>query len=256
MSNQFAFADHLAKAKHELTKLRNEYITNDKADILFLVDTSSSLSPDNFIREKQFVTEFLGKIRVSMEATRVEVIPFGNVASIFIDYVSVPALQKTKCAFNEKLNTLPQRINGWMRNVKAALQLAYDVCVGKYSGQKRGPLSKVKTTVILLTNGMWNYPGNDPSPVSIAQQLHAAGVEVYAIGVGPTIDFASFGRVTRDPSTQAFHLASFNRLIEFSLYLREGKWYKVNPNVISLHDFAVNAYRNKTISSRLSEGSL
>ena len=47
-----------------------------------------------------------------MKATRVEVIPFGNTASIFIDYVSEPALFKTKCTFNKKFNPLPQNING------------------------------------------------------------------------------------------------------------------------------------------------
>ena len=212
MSYQITFAEnHLAKARYEFQKLRNKYIESDKADILFLIDTSGSLSDSDFYGEKQFVTEFLEKIRVSMEATRVEVIPFGTTASIFIDYVSAPALEKTKCTFYEKLYPLHQSINGWMRNMKAAFQLAYDVCVGKYSGQKRGPLSKFKTTVILLTDGRWNWPWNDPSPIPIAQQLHVAGVEVYSIGVGH-VDFDNLKRVTRDPSTQAFHLEDFAQL--------------------------------------------
>ena len=63
--------------------------------------------------------------------------------------------------------------------MKDAFQLAFDVCDGKYSGQnRRMSLSKVKTTDVVLTDGMWNYPRSDASPVSIARHLHAAGMEV------------------------------------------------------------------------------
>ena len=208
-------------SKIEFTKLRNEYVANDKADILFLIDSSGSLSRSDFDAEKQFVTDFLRKIRVTMEATRVEVIPFGTTARRFLDQVSSPTSTKNKCTFNEKLNLLSHEFG--MTNMKDAFQLAYDICVGKYNGQKRGPLNKVKTTVILLTDGMWNWPWPDPSPVPIAQQLHAVGVEVYVIGVGINNAFVHLERVTRDPTTQAFRLAGFYQLRELSLYLKRGK---------------------------------
>ena len=225
LSCQFVSSqDWLSVSKTELLKLRNEYLTfdNRKSDLLFLVDTSGSLGDNDYLEEKKFVTNLLNKISVSMEATRVEVIPFGSTATRFLDYVSAPAISKTKCTFNEKFNPLPQSINGWMTNMKAAFQLAYDVCVGKYSGQKRGPLNKVKTVVILLTDGKWNVPWNDPSPVSIAQQLHAANVEVFAIGVG-NIDFNKLKQVVKDTSKQAFHLKDFTQFAELATYLRGGK---------------------------------
>ena len=226
MSNQLAFSQSsLEKAKFRFTKLRNDYIANSKADILFLIDTSGSLFSTEFKAEKEFVMEFLRKIPVSMQATRVEVIPFGTTASLFINQVSSPASTKNKCTFYDKFNPMPVSINGWMTNTKGAFQLAYDVCVGKYSGQKRGPLSKVKTTVILLTDGVWNQPWNDPSPIPIAQQLHAAGVEVYAIGVG-YVDFNNLKKVTGDPPSQAFYLQNFAQLEELTKYFKGGKLYE------------------------------
>ena len=87
--------DWLNVSETELLKLRNEYKNNtfygnSKSDILFLIDTSGSLSGSDFSEEKKFITNLLNEISVGMEATRVEVIPFGSTASIFIDQVSVP----------------------------------------------------------------------------------------------------------------------------------------------------------------------
>lgn len=225
LSIQFVFSqDWLAVSKTELKMLRNQFLTfdNKKSDILFLVDTSGSLSGSDYSEEKKFVTNLLNKISVGMEATRVEVIPFGSTVSSFIDYVSAPSSTKTKCTFNEKFNPMPQNINGWMTNMKDAFQLAYDVCIGKLSGQKRGPLNKVKTVVILLTDGQWNVPWSDPSPVAIARRLHSANVEVFAIGVG-NIDFNRLKQVVKDPTKQAFHLKDFTQFAELATYLRGGK---------------------------------
>ena len=221
--------DWLDVSKTELKRLRNEFLSfdNKKSDILFLIDTSGSLWTRDFNKEKTFVTNLLNEISVGMEATRVEVIPFGSTASIFVDFVSNPDLSKTKCIFNEKFNPMPQSINGWMTNMKDAFQLAADVSFGKYSGQKRGPLNKVKTVVILLTDGRWNRPRVDPNPVPIAQQLHAANVEVFAIGVGG-VDFNNLKNVVKDPTKQAFYLKDFTQFSELATYLRGGKIYNIN----------------------------
>ena len=85
-----------------------------------------------------------------MEAARVEVIPFGDRASLYIDGVSNPSLFMNKCGIFQKLKQMPLSINGFSTNTKSAFQLAYDVCLGPYSRQKRGPLNKVKTVVILI----------------------------------------------------------------------------------------------------------
>ena len=222
----FQFAtpqDWLAVSKTEILRLRNEFraFDNTKSDIIFLIDTSGSLGKHDYNKEKKFVKNLLNEISVGMEATRVEVIPFGSRASIFIDYVSKPDLSKTKCTFIEQFDPMPQSINGWATNMKDAFQLAYDVCVGKDSGQKRKPLNKVKTVVILLTDGRWNTPWNDPSPIPVAQKLHNASVEVFAIGVG-RIDFENLKKVVNDSAKQAFHLKDFKEFSELATYIRGG----------------------------------
>ena len=219
---QIVFAqnqDWLNVSETQLKILRNEhnYYENQKSDILFLLDTSSSLSRNDFSEEKKFVANLLNEISVSFEATYVEVIPFGTEASIFIDQISNPSLTKNKCTLNEKLNTLDHI--GGMTNMKGAFQLAKDVCFG---GQKRGTLKTLKTTVILITDGVWNYPFNSPSPVTIAEELLTAGVEVFAIGVGD-IAYDNLKKVVENPDKQAFHLADFDQFAELATYIRGGK---------------------------------
>ena len=224
----FAFAQSdLERAKQEFTRLRDELtIVNKISDILFLLDTSDSLDSFGFDTEKKFVINFLNTIPVGITAARVEVIPFGNTASLYIDGVSNPSLSMNKCDIFQKLKQMPLSINGFSTNTKSAFQLAFDVCLGKYSGQKRVPFSKVRTVVILITDGRWNYPYQDPSPVPFAKMLHATNIEVFAIGVGEGITPDTLQEVVRDPAKQAFHLKDFAEFDKLSLYVRGGKCRK------------------------------
>ena len=157
-----------------------------------------------------------------MQAARVEVIPFGDIASLYIDGVSNPSLVMNKCALIQKLKQMPISINGFKTNTKSAFQLAYDVCLGKYSANKRGPFNKVRTVVILITDGRWNWPFHDPSPIPIAQMLLAANVEVFAIGVRYSITRDTLQKVVKDPAKQAFILGNFLELEKLSLYVSGG----------------------------------
>ena len=219
-----AFAQsNLERAKQEFTRLRDELtIANNISDILFLLDTSASLSGPEFNAEKRFVLNFLNTIPVGITAARVEVIPFGTRASLYIDGVSNPSFSMNKCDIFQKLIQMPLSINGFSTNTKSAFQLAYDVCLGKYSKQKRGPLNQVRTVVILITDGRWFWPYNDPSPIPIAQSLLAANVEVFAIGVA-NANLPALQQLVKDPAKQAFLLRNFWELDELSFYVRGGK---------------------------------
>lgn len=213
--------DWLQVSKEELLALRNEVLSFDNSisDLVFLVDTSSSLSSSDYDEEITFVTNLINEISVDMQATRVEVIPFGSTASQFITQISDPDLSKNKCTFNEKFKTMVQSINGGATNMRDAFQLAWEVCLN--NGLKRTPLTKVKTVVILLTDGKWNTPSNDPSPVSRAENLIAGHVEIFAIGVG-NIDYGNLKSLVEDPDKHAFHLQDFEEFAELATYLRGG----------------------------------
>ena len=214
--------DWLDVSKEELVALRKEVHTFDNSisDLLFLVDTSSSLSSSDYDEEITFVMNLLNEISVDMQATRVEVIPFGSTASQFITQISDPALSKNKCTFNEQFKTMSQSINGHATNMRDAFQLAWDVCLN--NALKRLPLNVVKTVVILLTDGKWNTPYGDSSPVSRAENLRVGNVEIFAIGVGGNIKYSNLESLVDDPDKHAFLLQDFDQFAELATYLRGG----------------------------------
>jgi len=216
--------DWLQVSKDRLKELRDQVkgshgFKQQQSDLVFLVDTSGSLWTSDFNEEKKFVMNLLNEISVASDATRVEVIPFGNTASKYITQISLPDPTKNKCTFNEKFKPMAQSINGWMTNMRDAFQLAVDVCLN--NANKRTPLSKVRTVAILLTDGYWNYPYNDPSPISRAQQLLNGPVEIFAIGVG-YVDFPRLQQLVEDPDKHAFYLRNFNEFAELATYIRGG----------------------------------
>ena len=217
----FTFAQsNLERAKRELTRLRDELAdANKKSDILFLLDTSGSLSSNEFHTEKGFVMNFFNTITVSVDATRIEVIPFADTASRYIDGVSVPSLDKHKCSLVEKFNSMPQNINGFGRNTYGAFKLAFDICLGQLSAMKRVPLYLVKTVVILLTVGPWQ----GQSPVSIAKNIQQGNVEVFVIGVGNRILENNLQNMVNNADKQAFYFGTFQELAELSVSLRGGE---------------------------------
>ena len=113
---------------------------------------------------------------------------------------------------------MPQSIHGYhyIRNTYDAFKLAFDVCLGQSSGNKRGPLSLVKTVVILLTVGHWH----GQSPVSIARNLQQANIEVLVIGIDVSPDILH--QMVNNAQKQAFDLESFDQLRELSVFLRGG----------------------------------
>lgn len=222
----FTFAQgDLKGAKAEFTRLQNELTTgaNMKSDILFLLDSSGSLGA-NFFIEKNFVTYFLYPITVSYRAARVEVIPFGTFASRYIDGVSNPSFNQHKCNLQERFRALHQHLHGYMRNMKAAFQLAYEVCFGSFRPYKR---SQVKTVVILITDGNSNWPLQDPSPVPIAKRLYENHVEVIAIGIGLGVYKYDLLQLVQDSHKQAFYFQNFDQLRELSRHIRGGKFCNI-----------------------------
>jgi len=226
MNFQFVTTQDWLKVSKEQLKILRDQVSGShgfyqqQADLVFLVDTSGSLWTSDFNEEKKFVMNLLNEMSVGLQATRVEVIPFGSTATKFITQISAPDVTKNKCTFNERFKSMSHSINGWMTNMRDAFQLAWEVCLN--NALKRQPNTKIKTVVILLTDGYWNYPYHDSSPISRAQKLLAGHVEVFAIGVG-YVDFPRLRQLVDDPDKHAFHLRDFNEFAELATYIRGGE---------------------------------
>jgi len=209
---QFAESDFGQEIGRLLDELSG---ANKKNDILFLIDASASLSSREFESEKNFIRSFLSAMTVALDATRVEVIPFADTVSRYIDGISNPSLDKHKCDLAEKLKLMPHGSNGYGRDIRGALELAYEVSVGIYSANKRFPFSLEKTVVILITAGKW-----DADPVPFAMMLRNVNVKSYAIGIGSNSLQNILGNLVSDPYRNAFYFGSFE---EFDKVLDFGR---------------------------------
>jgi len=62
--------------------------TNSSLDLIFLIDASSSVGPENFGSEVRFVRKVLGGLQVSAHHARVSVVTFASEAVTHVDSVS------------------------------------------------------------------------------------------------------------------------------------------------------------------------
>lgn len=122
VTSQFQFV--VSDFGWEIGRLLDELAGAKKNDILFLIDAFASLSSREFESEKNFIGNFLSAMTVAFDATRVEVIPFADTASGYIDGISNPSLDKHKCDLVEKLKLMPHDGNGYGRDISVALELA------------------------------------------------------------------------------------------------------------------------------------
>lgn len=85
----------LKKHVHELRDTINKQV-----DLIFLVDSSASVGPQNFLDELKFVKKLLADFTVDQNHTRVSVITFSSRQKVIrqVDYLSNPGPTKHKCA--------------------------------------------------------------------------------------------------------------------------------------------------------------
>ena len=224
---EFCFVDStvsfLQKSKDEILELRNNISQTNtfeqgKADLIFLLDESGSLSITNFYDEKRFVRNLLNNIFVAKEATRVEVIPFATKAERYIDYISNlnHDLEQSKCTFNVKFG----KLEFWsgLTNMHDAFKLAYEVVGGKDSGAKRK--KNVLTVLILISDGLWNEGGD---PAKWANKLKSLKTEIFTVAVGAYTVHQTLKSLATS-SEHAFYLSNFDQFKELAVYIRGGKF--------------------------------
>ena len=197
---------------------------NTMSDLIFLLDTSGSLwyydyssgtYKNGFDDEKAFVNSLLNQIRVSLPSTRVAVIMFGSDSTIEINYISNVSPSNHKCNFKSAFQRL--KFRSGMTNMHDAFQHAWDILFGSLSGNKR-PTKQVKTSVFLLTDGMWNDGGD---PASLAQTLKKDGIEIFSIGVTSGVSTSVLQQLATD-NNHAFRYRDFKQFRELATYLRGG----------------------------------
>ena len=124
-------------------------ITDIDADIIFIIDSSSDVTPENYVREKSLVKDMARYLNVSTGGSRAALITYGNKPTLvfkFGDYGSLPSLD------NAVDNIQPSRLS-WTHAFRAGHFLRLD----------RNLKPRVKS--------LWSRVGQDQDEVKVNQNV-------------------------------------------------------------------------------------
>ena len=151
---------------------------NIAADVVFLVDSSTSVGRDGFDKEKNFVKSLAKYLNVSPGKSRAAVITYSDTARTVLTFTGF----QTERDFNQKLDDEPWI--GGTRRIDRALEAASTLL-----SQARGKAPKI---VVLITGGSQSG-GDDGTPLGIAgQPLKDMGAKTIIVTVGSEADHVDF----------------------------------------------------------------
>ncbi|KAA0191146.1 hypothetical protein HAZT_HAZT002267 [Hyalella azteca] len=147
-------------------------VSGQAIELVFLVDSSSSVGADNFLDELKFVKKLLADFTVSYNQTRVAVITFSSQdrVKVEVDHVSSPHPHNHKCVLLEWQMPRIRFMGGGTYTMGAMLEAQRVLAASRRDSVK---------AVFLVTDGYSN--GGDPRPAAEALKRH--GVTIFTFGI-------------------------------------------------------------------------
>lgn len=185
-------------------------------DLLFLLDASVSVGPENFAQMQSFVRSLTLQFDVNPDVTQVGLVVYGGrVRTAFgLD------THLTRAAVLRATSQAPYL--GGVGSAGTALLHVYD----KVMTVQRGARPGVPKAVVLLTGGM----GAEDAAVPV-QKLRNNGISVLVVGVGPVLREAL--RRLAGPRDALIHVASYADLRyhqdELLTWICAGEWGCARP---------------------------
>ena len=190
------------------------------ADVVFLVDSSSSVTSLNFLLEKKFVKAMARSLNVSPDKSRSSVIVYGSKYEVVMSLQEFTNLDDFKRALDRA-----SYIDG-PRRMDLALEATASV-------MKQGR-SNVRKVVVLLTSGRQS-PTDILDPLSSAvKPLRNLGIQTYVVSIGSEPDNRELTAVV-DDSRNIFEVPSFEALSSQTTQI--AKTIATIPGVIGFYTF-------------------
>ncbi|XP_075723050.1 sushi, von Willebrand factor type A, EGF and pentraxin domain-containing protein 1 isoform X2 [Rhipicephalus microplus] len=166
-------------------------------DLVFLLDRSGSVGHAGFETELTFVDSFVSHFDVMANATRVAIVSFSDTAVVHADFLKEPG---NKCQLSRLRQSAANVADYHGTNTGAGLQE-----VRKIFQNSREHAAKV---LLLVTDGL---PTVGPDPVTEANHLKDAGVEIFVFAIGTSI----MRRALADIASSPDHLFECETVMEF-----------------------------------------
>ncbi|XP_037587861.1 collagen alpha-4(VI) chain-like isoform X2 [Cebus imitator] len=193
--------DTLAKAAPRVDHISPACREGAVADVVFLVDSSTSIGPQNFQKVKNFLYSVVSGLDISSDRVRVGLAQYNdNIYPAF-------QLNPLKSMVLEQIQNLPYRTGG--TNTGNALDFIRTNYLTEGSGSRAK--DRVSQIVILVTDGESNDEVQEA-----ADRLKEDGVVVYVVGINVQ-DVQELQKIASEPFEKfLFNIENFNILQDFS----------------------------------------
>lgn len=176
-----------------------EEATDFKGDVVFLVDSSLTVSQDNFQKETDFVKTMARLLNVNPEMSRAAVISYGRNSTLVTRFTSYSSTDE----FEASVDSAPYE--GGQRRIDRVIRNA-----GRVLGEARRSLPMV---VILLTSGPETQDLDTEDLYDAAVALRGFNAKAFVVAIGSSPDVNELLPLVRIPG-DVFQVASFDGLGE------------------------------------------
>lgn len=181
----------------QITKLIASSTSTDCSsgiDVIFVLDSSSSVGSANFENMKDFVNNIVSNFEIGADKTRVGIIKFQRNASIILPLGSINN--------GTQLNDFIKNIPYFGRGTRTDLALNLVIPVFNTSRTSQG----IPRVTIVCTDGRSSRPS---LTFQAAQAVHDAGISVYSLGIGRNINESELNAIATS-SNHVFYIDSFS----------------------------------------------
>ncbi|XP_006883460.1 PREDICTED: collagen alpha-5(VI) chain [Elephantulus edwardii] len=138
-----------------------------KADIMFLVDSSGSIGPSNYVKMKTFINDLLAKIQIGPDKSQIGVVQFSD--------NSKEEFPLNRYFTHEDISDAVERMALINQNTLTGSALTF---IEQYFKEPRGARPGVTKFLILITDGEAQDSVREP-----ARKLRDQGVIIFSVGV-------------------------------------------------------------------------
>ncbi|XP_059150381.1 matrilin-2-like isoform X2 [Physella acuta] len=178
------------------------------ADIVFVLDSSSSIGKSNYQLQLDFTSRLVSQFNVSEDATQFGALIFGTSVQELFDLNTFSDQQ----SIQQAILAAPYMGSQTWTN----LALEHVITDGMFSTTSCDRPQAVKT-VVLLTNGI----SNDPKKTEqAAQALKDQGINIIAVGIGSGASSTELNKIASSPS-DVYMAESFESLSQIQLKLAQ-----------------------------------
>ncbi|KAG8441786.1 hypothetical protein GDO86_010821 [Hymenochirus boettgeri] len=173
---------------------------NKLLDLVFIIDSSRSVRPDDFEKVKEFLITMLKFLDIGPDTTRVGLLQYGSTVKNEFSLKT----HKRKSDIERAVKRMMHLATGTMTGL--ALQYAMNIAFSETEGAR--PLNKFVPRIAMIVTD-----GRPQDPVAeIAAKARNSGILIFAIGVG-RVDMSTLKTIGSEPHNEhVFLVANFSQI--------------------------------------------